>query len=396
MYIKTLTVTALNSYIKKTLDNDFILSNLSVKGEISNFKRHSSGHVYFSLKDESSKINCVMFNDCASSLKFNPENGMMVEVKGRISVYLKEGVYQLYVNEMTRQGLGDLYAAYIELKTKLDKEGLFKEEHKKPLPLYPKTVGIITSPTGAAIKDIIRVSRRRNKFIDIIIYPSQVQGEKASKNIIEGINYFEREKNVDAVIIARGGGSIEELWCFNDETLARSIYNANIPIVTGIGHEIDFTIADFVGDKRASTPSAAAEIVFSNYEDIFRGIKVYESKLKEKVANKLKYKKRELDFLKHSLELNSPFNFLVNQYKYIEDSKLKLMSAMESKVNGEKENLKNLNSLLNAHNPLNLLSKGYSVIESNEGKVIKSIEDFNDEDFNIILKDGKIRARKIK
>ncbi len=260
MHIKTLTVSQLNRYVKNTLDADFILNNASVKGEISNLKIHSSGHIYFSLKDGGSKINCVMFKSYAYKLKFVPENGMDIVVEGNVSVYEKEGSYQLYCKAMKREGIGDLYIAFEELKEKLKKEGLFDDAHKKEIPRFPKKVGVITSPTGAALRDIINVTKRRNKGIELLIYPALVQGIDASKTIIEGIKILNKVEDVDIIILARGGGSIEELWAFNNEELAYEIYSSKKPIITGVGHETDFTIVDFVSDRRAPTPSAAAEI----------------------------------------------------------------------------------------------------------------------------------------
>ena len=272
MYIKVLTVTALNGYIKKIIDSDFILNNANVKGELSNVKIHTSGHVYFSLKDAFGKINCVMFKSQASKLRITPRDGMNVIIKGKVSVYEKDGAYQIYCDSMETDGEGQLYLAFQNLKEKLEKQG-FLISHKKNIPLFPMRIGIITSPTGAAIKDIINVTTRRNLKVNILIYPALVQGINASEDIIKGIKYFNSLKNVDLIIIARGGGSIEELWAFNEEKLAYAIYNSKIPIITGIGHETDFTIADFVSDFRAPTPSAAAEIAVKNLEELNNEIK---------------------------------------------------------------------------------------------------------------------------
>ncbi len=258
MYIKTLSVSSLNSYVKKMIDADFILNNLNIKGEISNFKMHSSGHLYFSLKDENSKINCIMFKTYANNLNFKPKDGESVIIKGKVSVYEKDGAYQLYCYEMKQEGIGELYLAFQDLKNKLEKQGLFELKHKRPIPRFPKRIGIITSPTGAAVRDIIHVSRRRNKSIELLLYPALVQGENASEDIIRGLDLLNKIENIDVIILARGGGSIEELWAFNNEKLANAIFNSKKPVITGVGHETDFTIADFVSDMRAPTPSAAA------------------------------------------------------------------------------------------------------------------------------------------
>ena len=394
MYIKTLTVTAVNSYVKKIIDNDLILNNLKIKGEVSNFKRHSSGHLYFTLKDESSKISCVMFRDYAKFLDVEMVDGLRVEIKGKIKVYQKDGSYQLYCEEVKKQGLGDLYAAFLELKENLEKEGLFKLEHKKPLPIYPRKVGIITSSTGAAIRDIINVAKRRNAYIDMIIYPSLVQGDEASKDVIKGIKYFEKNNDVEVVIIARGGGSIEELWAFNDEELAREIYNAKIPIITGVGHEVDYTIADFVSDLRAPTPSAAAEIVFPNYYEIEKNIHINYIKLKQSIDSTLSEKKNQINLLKKIIELNSPMNYIVNEYKNISDLNDRLNSGIKRKVLDEKNRLGYMIDLLNAHNPLKVLNKGYTLIKDENGNLIKNSKDLKDEDLvEILFRDGKINAK---
>ncbi|MEW8955705.1 exodeoxyribonuclease VII large subunit [Clostridium sp.] len=392
MYIKTLTVSALNNYIKRIIDSDIILNNVSIKGEISNFKLHSSGHMYFSLKDDLSKINCVMFKDRAKGVNFTIEEGMKVEIKGRVGTYTKEGSYQLYCDEIKKEGLGDLYQAFLKLKDNLKIKGLMEEEHKKPLPLYPRRVGVITSPTGAAIRDIINVTKRRNKSMSLLIYPSLVQGKDASENIIQGIKALNKIKDIDVIVLARGGGSIEELWAFNDEKLAYAIFNSKIPIVTGIGHETDFTIADFVSDRRAPTPSAAAEIVVPSLDSLNNEIDGTRDILKDKILNILKDKKFNLDLLKRNLDYNSPKNYLINEYENLIRLKQSLNSLMLRNIDYEKNKINNLNSLLMAHNPLNILNKGYAIIKSEEN-VLTSKEDFKEDiDINIVLKDGEIKG----
>ena len=392
MYIKTLTVSALNNYIKRIIDSDIILNNVSIKGEISNFKLHSSGHMYFSLKDDLSKINCVMFKDRAKGVNFTIEEGMKVEIKGRVGTYTKEGSYQLYCDEIKKEGLGDLYQAFLKLKDDLKMKGLMEEEHKKPLPLYPRRVGVITSSTGAAIRDIINVTKRRNKSMSVLIYPSLVQGKDASENIIQGIKALNKIKDIDVIILARGGGSIEELWAFNDEKLAYAIFNSKIPIVTGIGHETDFTIADFVSDRRAPTPSAAAEIVVPSLDSLNHEIDGTRDILKDKILNILKDKKFNLDLLKRNLDYNSPKNYLINEYENLIRLKQSLNTLMLRKIDYEKNKINNLNYLLMAHNPLNILNKGYAIIKSEEN-VLTSKEDFKEDiDINIVLKDGEIKG----
>lgn len=394
MYIKVLTVSSLNNYIKKSMDNDFILNNIYLKGEISNFKRHESGHLYFSLKDEFSKINAIMFRNDANSLKFNPENGMNVEVKGRVAVYVKDGSYALYCNEIKEIGLGDLYVAYNALKSKLEKQGLFAAEYKARIPQYPKKIGVITSPSGAAIRDIINVTKRRNKNMELVIYPSLVQGEGASKNLIKGIEYFNDRKDIDVIILARGGGSIEELWAFNDEELAYAIFKSAKPIITGVGHETDFTIADFVSDKRAATPSAAAEIAVPSFEEIIYKISNLEDNLNKMIYNDIVRRQNKVDFLMKSLQVNSPLNYVINAYNSIENLKNRLVYNINTKVNGDKEVLGKLYAVLEAHNPLAVLNKGYAVIQDKENNVISDIDILaQSNEINVILKNGSIKGK---
>ncbi|BDR67355.1 exodeoxyribonuclease 7 large subunit [Clostridium tetani] len=390
MYIKVLSVTDINNYIKNTMDNDFILNNASIRGEISNFKIHSSGHVYFSMKDQWSKINCVMFRSAAKGLKFLPEDGMKIIAKGRISAYVKDGSYQLYCDKLELEGLGELYIAFEKLKNKLEKEGLFKEECKKNLPQYAKKIGVITSETGAAIRDIINVATRRNKNCEILIYPSLVQGTNASSDIIKGIKELNKVKDLDVIILARGGGSIEELWAFNDEELAREIFKSKVPIITGVGHETDFTIVDFVSDKRAPTPSAAAEIAIKDLQELNSRLENYKNALNYYVLNNLKEKYNKLDRLKLSMEGNSPERIIINEYNKIDFIINKLNSHIKVEVDKRKEELSRMSILLSSNNPLNILNKGYSVIQDGTGKVINTIKELDKEKkVTINLKDGK-------
>ena len=389
MYIKTLTVSALNNYIKKVIDNDFILNNTYIKGEISNFKLHTSGHAYFSIKDELSKLSCVMFKTYTSKLNFLPEDGMKVVIKGKISVYQKDGTYQLYCEEIKPEGMGELYLAFQKLKEKLEKEGLFEVKHKKTIPRYPRKVGVITSPTGAAIRDIINVIKRRNNNVDVLIYPALVQGISSSEDIIKGIEVLNANKDVDVIILARGGGSIEELWSFNDEKLAYTIFNSKKPIITGVGHETDFTIVDFVGDLRAPTPSSAAELAVPSLVDIKE--MVLNNKLFiESFTNSLLIERfNRLQFLRQTLELKSPENYIINQHNHIDSLKDLLDNKVYTRVTVAKDKLGKYIALLNAHNPLNVLNKGYSIITNEKDKVISSIEVIKkQESVKIRLKDG--------
>ncbi|KOR26672.1 exodeoxyribonuclease VII large subunit [Clostridium sp. L74] len=392
MHVKTLTVSQLNRYVKNTLDADFILNNASVKGEISNLKIHSSGHIYFSLKDEGSKINCVMFKSYAYKLNFDLENGMDIIAHGNVSVYEKEGSYQLYVKEMKREGIGDLYIAFEKLKEKLKSEGLFDESNKKEIPRFCKKIGVITSPTGAALRDIINVTKRRNKGIELLIYPALVQGTDASKTLVDGIKTLNKVEDVDIIILARGGGSIEELWAFNNEDLAYTIYNSKKPIITGVGHETDFTIVDFVSDRRAPTPSAAAEIAVFDREVLIKEILNYKYTIKNSMENIIKEKRNYLNLYKQRIESNSPYNIIVNEYKNIDNLKELLNTKIKGKLNKEKDNLSKLASLLEAHNPLNVLKKGYTLVEDESNNLITEKETLKElNKINIIFKDGKAK-----
>lgn len=390
MHIKVLTVSDINNYIKRNFDNDFILNNASVKGEISNIKFHSSGHIYFSLKDESSKINCIMFKSSARNLNFIPENGMKIILKGRISVYEKEGVYQFYCDEMKLDGLGELYIAFEKLKTKLETKGLFDENHKKDIPKYVRKIGIVTSTTGAAVRDIINVTKRRNKCIDLVIYPSLVQGVDAAEDIINGINVLNARDDIEIIILARGGGSIEDLWCFNDERVADAVYNSKKPIITGVGHEIDYTIVDFVSDRRAPTPSAAAEIAVFDLNNLLEKIVNYKSFLNNHIVNILEEKRLRLMASRKRLDSNSPLVYIVNQYSNMEKLRNIINIKMKSAISSNMEKLDKLKSLLDTNNPLNILNKGYSIIQAEDDKVVNCIKELDKQSkVNIIMKDGK-------
>ncbi|WPC40911.1 exodeoxyribonuclease VII large subunit [Clostridium sp. JS66] len=389
MYIKTLTVSELNGYIKKLVDNDFILGNSNVKGEISNFKLHSSGHIYFSIKDEYSKINCVMFRSSAKNLKFMPENGMKVVVKGRVSVYEKDGAYQIYCNDIELDGVGELYMAFEKLKSKLQSQGLFEVAHKKEIPPYARKIGVVTSPTGAAVRDIINVAKRRNNAVELLIYPALVQGINASESIIKAIEYLNSIDDIDVIILARGGGSIEELWCFNDEKLAYSIYNSKKAVITGVGHETDYTIVDFVSDRRAPTPSAAAELAVFNLEGLQSKIVSYKNTLNNLIDFILKEKRNSLELLKRNLDVNSPYSYIVNEYNSIDRLKELMNIKIKTRLEKEREKLIKANSLLTAHNPMNILNKGYAVIENEKIGVINTIQNLKKSDkVKITLKDG--------
>ena len=393
MNIKTLTVTEVSNYIKRVIDNDFILGNLSVKGEISNLKFHSSGHIYFSLKDEASKINCVMFKSKAMYLDVDLEEGMQIVVKGKASIYPATGSMQIYCEEINKEGIGELFIKFEKLKKKLESKGYFETYNKKELPRYPRRIGVVTSPTGAAIRDIINVIKRRNGMVDIVLYPAKVQGINAYKEIIEGIQYFNEKNNVDLLIVGRGGGSIEELWNFNEEALAEVVYNSNLPIISAVGHEVDFTICDFVSDVRAATPSQGAEIAVPLENDIKQEIERISLYLDDTIYNKIKNFRNEIISMERILKIHSPLSKIQNCYLEVDKLKDRLDFVLRTKLNKEKQRLESLNNLLIAHNPINVLSRGYAIIEDNDA-LIKSKEQLKEEkNLKITFKDGKIEGK---
>lgn len=395
MRIKTLTVSEVNNYIKKTLDVDFILNNLSIKGEISNLKYHTSGHIYFSLKDSVSKINCVMFRDRANELTFSLKEGIDVIVSGRCSMYTGNGSVQIYVETLLKNGVGELHLEFEKLKKRLAKEGYFDEEYKKEIPLMPLRIGVITSETGAVIQDIINVSRRRSSLVDIVLYPAQVQGVGAYKSIIKGLKFFNNKKNVDAIILGRGGGSIEELWNFNEEDLVKEIFKSKIPVISAVGHETDFTISDFVADLRASTPSHAAEIVVPLENELTETVSQIKSKFDAIMLFRFEKEKVRLKNLNKILMLNSPQNTLKSRYYELEVLRDKLDNIIRNKVSIEKDKLKSINNLLQAYNPVNILDKGYAIVENGNKNIITSKNQFldNKDKIRISFKDGTIEGQ---
>lgn len=393
MKLKTMSVTDLNAYIKRNFDHDFILNNLTVLGEISNFKAHSSGHLYFSLKDEHAKVNCVMFRQDAATLAKNPKDGMKVLLSGRVSVYAKEGTYQLYVNKMEEVGLGEIYQEFEENKEKLQKEGLFRAERKKPLPPYPERVAVITSGTGAAVQDIINVSRRRNNTIELLIFPTLVQGETARKAILDTLRKVNLRDDIDVIILARGGGSFEDLSCFNDLSLAYEIASSKVPVVTGIGHEVDFTIADFVADYRGATPSQAAEIVIPSLSEALRSLQDQVSRLDKAYSSKIRYEKTLFTALQDRLFKNHPNTILVNSYLEIEQKRNRLDGIIMQRMERERDKLESFYSLLQAHNPLNILDKGYALIFDEKKHLIRTSDELRrNKTLSVRMRDGEIKV----
>ncbi|MDK0630667.1 exodeoxyribonuclease VII large subunit [Clostridium perfringens] len=391
MKLKTLSVGEVNNYVKKLVENDFILKNLNVKGEISNLKFHSSGHIYFSLKDENSKVNCIMFKNNAVNLDFRLEEGMKVEIKARLGVYHKEGTYQLYCENIKKAGIGELFEEFHKLKKELSEEGIFDQKYKRALPKFPKRIGIITARTGAAVRDIINVIQRRNKSLDIILYPAKVQGENAADSIIEGIRYFNNEKSVDVIILGRGGGSIEELWAFNNRDLAYEIFNSRIPTVSAVGHEVDFTISDFVSDMRAPTPSAAGELVSPSLQEMINDLLNKKEFLHRAVDRRFLNAKRDVDLLYKGLKGNNPKHIIEKRIKEVNSLEEKLNFLGKRKIDKAKDELIALNSILQTLNPLNTLGRGYSVIMDKEDKVINEVSELKKNDMvKVIMKDGSV------
>ncbi|MBO3318273.1 MAG: exodeoxyribonuclease VII large subunit [Clostridium perfringens] len=391
MKLKTLSVGEVNNYVKKLVENDFILKNLNVKGEISNLKFHSSGHIYFSLKDENSKVNCIMFKNNAVNLDFRLEEGMKVEIKARLGVYHKEGTYQLYCENIKKAGIGELFEEFHKLKKELSEEGIFDEKYKRALPKFPKRVGIITARTGAAVRDIINVIQRRNKSLDIILYPAKVQGENAADSIIEGIRYFNNEKSVDVIILGRGGGSIEELWTFNNRDLAYEIFNSRIPTVSAVGHEVDFTISDFVSDMRAPTPSAAGELVSPSLQEMINDLLNKKEFLHRAIDRKFLNAKKDVDLLHKGLKGNNPKHIIEKRIKEVNSLEEKINFLGKRKIDKAKDELIALNSILQTLNPLNTLGRGYSVIMDKKDKVINEVSELKKNDMvKVIMKDGSV------
>ena len=387
-----LSVSELNTYIKSVLDSDRLLSAVSVSGEISNFTYHRSGHIYFSLKDDEGQIKAVMFKSRVGTLKFMPENGMRVIARGSISVYTRDGGYQLYVNSMQPDGIGALYLAYEQLKERLSKEGLFDTVYKKSIPRYPKRVGVITSPTGAAVKDIINVIGRRYPVAEFFLYPAIVQGEGAVPTLLEALDYFDASGLCDVVIIGRGGGTIEDLWAFNDEKLARRIFDMGIPVISAVGHETDFTICDFVADLRAPTPSAAAELAVPDITELILRLDSYEDRCVSSLIRVVDRMRERLTLLASRPVILRPEVHLLKNNDKLSDLSERLANAFYDGISEKQNKLGLLAGRLNALSPLAVLSRGYSVLSKNE-ICIKSVNDVSiGDEFKVRLFDGSFTA----
>ena len=387
-----ISVSDLNKYIKDKIDNDEYLNNILIKGEISNFKNHYTGHMYFTLKDENSLIKCIMFKSYATKLTFMPKDGMKVMILGSVSVFERDGVYQVYAKVMEEDGLGDLYTKYQELKNKLEKQGLFDEEHKMQIPIMPKVIGVLTSSTGSVIRDIINVSTRRNPNVYIRLYPVPVQGEGAAEKIADGIEFMNRNKLADVLILARGGGSLEDLWPFNEEIVAHSIYNSEIPIISAVGHETDFTIADFVADLRAPTPSAAAELAVSDTYELQKKINTYQDRLRNLLIKKVELMRLRYEKCITSVAIKEPLRRINDNYLKIDTLIKQLENIIKTKQEKEKTKYIELVAKLDTLSPLKTLYRGYSITEKN-GKIIKNKDELDKGDIvDIKFSNGKRQA----
>ena len=387
------TVTALNEYIKMKLETDEALMRVFIRGEISNFTNHKSGHFYFTVKDETSRIAAVMFRSSASKLAFIPENGMKVIVGGRVSAYVRDGQYQIYVDTLEPDGVGALYIAYEQLKAKLGAEGLFDEAKKKPLPRYPMRIGVITSPTGAAIRDIINILGRRFPIAEVVLYPSLVQGESAAPQLIEGLRYFNEKKNVNVIIIGRGGGSLEDLWAFNSEALVREVAASELPVISAVGHEIDFTLCDFAADRRAPTPSAAAELAVPERYELKRKLGNVTARLELLEGKKLELLRSTLERMKKSRALTDPRNFIDDKRMALGIAEDKLYNRITFLLERKKSALAGKTAKLDAMNALSVLSRGYGVAFASDGTVIRSAAQVEKgSDISLMLSDGTVRA----
>lgn len=368
-----LSVSQLNRYIKMNFDADENLANIFISGEISNFTNHyRTGHLYFTLKDDSAAVRAVMFNSSAKRLKFMPEDGMKVIARGRVSVYEASGQYQLYVDDMQPDGVGALNLAYEQLKEKLQKEGLFSELHKKPLPPYPEKVGVITSPTGAAVRDIINVLGRRFPYAEIVFCPVLVQGEGAHLQLTDAVNLFNSERAADVIIIGRGGGSIEDLWEFNDEGLARAVYNSEIPVISAVGHETDFTICDFVADMRAPTPSAAAELAVPDANELQYALSALKNRMFLNVSSRIADRRSRLEYLTSKGALKSPDEMLSNRSQRLDTAFSKMMSSYENRIGGKKVEFISAATALSKLDPMSVLMRGFAFVSDKNGKNVYS------------------------
>ena len=393
MRIEPISVSDLNKYVKDKVASDEFLKSVFVRGEISNFKHHYTGHMYFTLKDDKSLIKCIMFKSSTLTLNFIPKDGMKVNVLGSVAVFERDGVYQIYCKAMQEDGVGDLYAKFKELKDRLEAEGLFEKSHKKKIPMMPKIIGVLTSNTGAVIRDIINVSTRRNPNCYIRLFPVPVQGPGAAEKIADSIKFMNEKKLADVLILARGGGSLEDLWPFNEDIVARAIYDSELPIISAVGHETDFTIADFVADLRAPTPSAAAELAVADVFDLQDRIELYKNRLQILLRKKVELQRARYEKCMNSIVFRDPLYIVQDKYVNVESCVKNLEKIIVSKMKDYKLKTVEKIAMLDAMSPLKTLARGYSVVEK-DNSVVKSVKDVNKDDIiNIRLNDGNVDAK---
>lgn len=392
---KIYTVSQLNKYIKQRFEDDIILNSVMIRGEISNFKVHTSGHCYFTLKDISASIKCVLFRSFAMRLRFALQNGMKVIAKGYVSIYERDGAYQLYVQGLVPEGIGELSLALEQLKEKLSEEGLFDSKYKQSLPFYPKKIGVVTSRTGAVIRDICHVAKRRNPLVKIVLYSVLVQGEEASTQICEGINFFNKKYPVDVLIVGRGGGSMEDLWAFNEEKVVRAIFNSKIPVISAVGHETDYSLSDLVSDVRAATPSQAAELAVPERDGLINYVDTLQKELNYKYYKQIESKKNQLQMLLQNSLLMHKDKLLISKQQQMDLLIERLYKSAQMSFKDKLHQATLLNEKLQTLNPINILKRGYSLTKK-QNKFIKSVEDVQQNDFlQIVLADGTIKVQVI-
>ena len=388
-----LSITQLNEYIRSRLDNDPLLGQVAVRGEVSNYKLYPSGHHYFTLKDEGASLKCVMFKGNAMRLRFRPENGMKIIAMGKVSVFPRDGAYQLYCTAMAMDGVGDLYAAFEQLKRKLAAEGLFDPAHKKPIPQYPGTIGIITSSAGAAVHDMLRILNKRYPLTNVRLLPVRVQGAEAPGEIAAAIDYANYHNLADLLIVGRGGGSMEDLWAFNDERVAYAIYRSQIPVISAVGHEPDVTISDFVADLRAATPSNAAELAVPDQEALMQNLDSMSAAMASALNRQIKSARQHLNVLSQSQALKSPTGYVEQRKQNLELLKNRLVSAQNQNLGQKKQRYVAAVSKLDAMSPLKVLSRGYSMTQTTSGEVVRSISQVTPGDkISVSLSDGRLTA----
>ena len=391
-----LSVTQINEYIRSKMDADPHLTDVVIRGEISNYKLYPSGHHYFTLKDEGAALRCVMFKGNALRLRFRPENGMKVIAMGKISVFPRDGAYQLYCSAMTMDGIGDLHAAFEQLKAKLNAQGLFDPAHKKPIPRYPGVIGIVTSAAGAALHDMLRILRHRYPLTRVVLLPVRVQGAEAPGEIAAAIGYANRQRLADLLIVGRGGGSIEDLWAFNDERVAYAIYESQIPVISAVGHEPDVTISDYVADLRAATPSNAAELAVPDQEGLRQTLDAMTASMATCVSRQLKAARVHLNALSASPGLQSPLGYLLQRRKNLQMLRDRLSGAQTHQISLKKQRFIGCTAKLDALSPLKVLTRGYALTQQEDGTVLRSVQQVKvDEQIRVTLADGSITAKVI-